>query len=126
MIDIHSHLLPKLDDGPTSVDESVAMARLAVADGIEHVFCTPHHHWTRLASSELKQRVDKMQRILDQEKIKLQLHVGNEIHLFNSTLDDMCCGEVTSLAASSYLLVEPQFYYYGRAIRRAGTHTNVG
>jgi len=42
MVDIHHHLLPGLDDGADSMETSVAMARLAVAEGITHVVCTPH------------------------------------------------------------------------------------
>ncbi len=42
MIDIHCHILPKVDDGPTSWDTSLEMCRMAVADGIEHIVATPH------------------------------------------------------------------------------------
>lgn len=42
MIDIHCHILPNLDDGARSMDESVAMARLAAADGISRIVATPH------------------------------------------------------------------------------------
>ena len=42
MIDIHHHLLSGLDDGATSLDISLEMARIAVAEGITHVVCTPH------------------------------------------------------------------------------------
>ena len=42
MVDIHHHLLPGLDDGADSMETSVEMARLAVAEGITHVVCTPH------------------------------------------------------------------------------------
>lgn len=42
MYDIHCHLLPGLDDGPDTVEQSMAMAEAAIADGITHVVCTPH------------------------------------------------------------------------------------
>lgn len=42
MIDLHCHLLPGIDDGARHVDEALAMARLAVADGITHAVLTPH------------------------------------------------------------------------------------
>jgi protein-tyrosine phosphatase len=42
MIDIHCHLLPGIDDGPSSLDEAMAMAESAIADGVTHVVCTPH------------------------------------------------------------------------------------
>lgn len=42
MIDLHNHLLPGLDDGPAAMDEALALARLALADGVTHLLCTPH------------------------------------------------------------------------------------
>src|SRR5213596_552798 len=42
MIDLHCHILPGLDDGPATIEESVAMAESAIADGITHVVATPH------------------------------------------------------------------------------------
>ncbi|MGB2836360.1 MAG: CpsB/CapC family capsule biosynthesis tyrosine phosphatase, partial [Candidatus Sulfotelmatobacter sp.] len=42
MVDIHSHILPEVDDGPKSWETSVAMCRMAAADGITHQVATPH------------------------------------------------------------------------------------
>ena len=42
MVDVHCHILPGVDDGPDSMDESLAMAECAIADGITHVVATPH------------------------------------------------------------------------------------
>jgi protein-tyrosine phosphatase len=44
MLDLHCHILPGVDDGAASLDESLAMARFCVADGITHVVATPHCH----------------------------------------------------------------------------------
>ena len=42
MIDLHCHILSGLDDGAKSVEDSLAMAEMAIADGITHVVATPH------------------------------------------------------------------------------------
>jgi len=42
MFDIHSHLIPNVDDGPASLDEALLLCRAAVNDGISHAICTPH------------------------------------------------------------------------------------
>ncbi|HYL83746.1 MAG TPA: CpsB/CapC family capsule biosynthesis tyrosine phosphatase [Candidatus Angelobacter sp.] len=42
MVDLHCHILPGLDDGPNTMEESLAMAETAIADGITHVVATPH------------------------------------------------------------------------------------
>lgn len=43
MIDLHCHILPGLDDGPASLDEAVAMCRIAVSDGVKCIVATPHY-----------------------------------------------------------------------------------
>ena len=50
MVDIHCHILPALDDGAKSLDESVEMAEMAIADGITHVVATPHASMRNSAS----------------------------------------------------------------------------
>ena len=42
MVDLHCHILSGMDDGAKSFEESVAMAEMAIADGITHVVATPH------------------------------------------------------------------------------------
>ena len=44
MIDIHCHKHPGIDDGPEGLDQSIEMARLAIANGITEVVVTPHSH----------------------------------------------------------------------------------
>lgn len=44
MIDLHNHLLPGIDDGAPDLEISLALARVAVQDGITHLVCTPHIH----------------------------------------------------------------------------------
>ena len=42
MIDLHSHILPGLDDGPRSLDESLSIIQFAALDGVEKIAATPH------------------------------------------------------------------------------------
>ena len=42
MIDLHCHILPGIDDGAQNVLDSIALVKLAIADGITHAVCTPH------------------------------------------------------------------------------------
>lgn len=82
-IDVHSHILPSLDDGSTSVHESLDMARRLVGAGYTHIFCTPHvwpvHRQHRPAF--IAQQVDRLQSSIDQENIGLKLFAGAELNL---------------------------------------------
>jgi protein-tyrosine phosphatase len=79
MVDIHCHILPGIDDGPATMEESMAMAESAVADGITHVVATPH------SSSEYHFDFARVRRIRDelQSRIggRLQLATGCDFHL---------------------------------------------
>lgn len=44
MIDLHSHILPGVDDGAQTLEDSLEMARKAISQGITHLMCTPHHN----------------------------------------------------------------------------------
>ena len=82
MIDLHHHLLPGLDDGSKSMEDSVAMAILAAADGITHVVCTPHANGRYTydpAANEAK--LTELRGLLAGEKVALTLGMGCDFHL---------------------------------------------
>jgi protein-tyrosine phosphatase len=71
MVDVHCHILPGLDDGPDSIEESLAMAEAAIDDGITHVVATPH------CNSEYSFDYAYVQRLRD----RLQSEVGDRLKL---------------------------------------------
>ena len=52
MIDLHNHLLPGIDDGSPDIETSIALARIAVEDGITQMVCTPHIHHGRYENTK--------------------------------------------------------------------------
>jgi len=105
VIDIHSHILPEVDDGPKSWETAVAMCRMAAQDGIEQMVATPHandrYFYDREYLSSLLQ--DLQQRIGGTP----QLSLGCDFHL---SLENMQAALVTPekyrIGSSRYLLVE--------------------
>src|SRR5262245_62037679 len=82
MIDIHCHILPKLDDGPESLDESLRMARYFVEDGVSCVVATPHcHRYIHLLRSDIVPRVAELNRELQVAGIPLLILPGSEIQV---------------------------------------------
>jgi protein-tyrosine phosphatase len=81
-IDVHSHLLPGIDDGCKTIEESLACARLMVEAGYTHSFCTPHI-WPSYSNTiqSIPQRVIALQGELDSAGIPLKLIPGGEINL---------------------------------------------
>lgn len=62
MVDIHCHILPGMDDGASSIEESLEMAEMAIADGVTHVVGTPHANGEYKFDPEtIRQRRDELQ-----------------------------------------------------------------
>jgi protein-tyrosine phosphatase len=82
MVDLHSHILPGVDDGAESLDEAMAMARFCVADGIKHVFATPHcHRYVHLLRADVLPRVAELNRAFAEAEIPLTVWPGSEIQV---------------------------------------------
>lgn len=109
MIDLHSHILPGVDDGPATLAESLDIARAAVEDGIEAVAATPHVRDDYPTSPEaMEQGVAELREALAAEGIPLSLHTGGEIALDRVERTEL---ERFALGGGQYVLLE--FPYYG-------------
>lgn len=82
MIDLHSHILPGLDDGARDLDESLGLARAAVADGIRVIAATPHVREDYPTSADAMERgVSELRLALELHAIPLDVLTGGEIAL---------------------------------------------
>jgi protein-tyrosine phosphatase len=108
MIDIHHHLLWGLDDGSKSVEDSVAMARIAVADGITHVVCTPHANEQYAYDPRIvAEKIETLQRTLDDAGIALKLGRGCDFHMsYDNIQEAKASPSRFSINGLGYLLVE--------------------
>lgn len=108
MIDIHCHLLPGLDDGPGTMNESLAMARMAVADGIRGAICTPHWHpliWPNERSA-IAETVNALRSRLQAEAIPLEIWPGSELSLDADLEAGLAGGRLATLNGGSWVLLE--------------------
>ncbi|MGG1551928.1 tyrosine-protein phosphatase [Paenibacillus ferrarius] len=108
MIDIHSHILPGLDDGAYDLDEALLMARQAVSCGIHTMIATPHHMNGRFYNScvQIAQYVKTFQDQLDDCNIPLRVIAGQEIRIYPQLLEALNAGVLSSLGNSRYVLLE--------------------
>lgn len=113
--DIHTHILPEMDDGASSVNEAVKLLREEERQGITDVVLTPHFN---LAEEEIEQFLNRRQQSYSAlcEKIAetgmatgIKLHLGAEVrydpNLIHSNADKLCIGN------TSYILLEPTGNY---------------
>ena len=99
MIDLHCHYLPGIDDGAQTLDEALALARAAVADGITHAVMTPHVHVgvfeNRTASIE--HAVAQLRAALVQHGIALSISAGGEVRIGAELIELLETGELPFL-----------------------------
>ena len=105
MVDIHCHILSGLDDGAESLDMSVAMAEMAIEDGITHIVATPHASPNHEFIPELvRMRRDEIQSRFEG---RLTLATGCDFHLSFENLQDIRLNPSRfTINQNNYLLVE--------------------
>ena len=109
VVDIHSHILPEVDDGSKSWDTSIAMCRMAADDGITHQVATPHandrYHYDR---PYLQSLVDHLQSLIGASP---KLSLGCDFHLSYDNLQDLLANPARyAIASTHYMLVELSNY----------------
>lgn len=107
MIDIHCHILPGLDDGAFSEDESLAMAEIAAAGGIRAICCTPHSGGYPFDT--LVQTYRRFKDAVRERNLPLQLYLGQEIYLgdnMRAQIRALQHGFPVTLNRSVYPLIE--------------------
>ena len=109
MLDLHCHMLPGIDDGATDLEMALAMARMAAADGIRTVACTPHIYpgMYENTAEGIRAAIVAFQAQLDAAGIDLRLVEGADVHLAPDLIQSLRAGRVPTLAGSRYLLLEP-------------------
>lgn len=105
MIDFHCHILPMLDDGSKSWDESLEMARIAASDGIDEIVCTPHYKtgWLVPPASVIAETTRDLQARLCEAGIPVRVHQGTEAGLELLVADKVRRGRIATLGGGSVL-----------------------
>lgn len=111
LTDLHSHILPGVDDGARDLAEAVAMAHAALADGITTLAATPHSLdcLGKITPAELEAGVAELERCLQAQGLPLRVAVGSEVALIAGLPRQIDAGLVVSLNHSRYLMLESPF-----------------
>src|SRR5690625_1128962 len=111
LIDIHTHLIPYVDDGVESYDESIKILNTMIEDGVTDVICTPHYQSsaTRSNLNLMKKNFAILKKKVADNKMNINLHYGNEVRYrkeLNPEYNNL------TLANSNYILLEFNFNTY--------------
>ena len=109
MIDLHTHILPGLDDGSPDLETSVLMAAVAAESGVTHLVATPHSNqrgaFENYASPALQVRFDCLCAAVREAGIPLELSLGMEIFGTGDVLQLLHDGRLLTLGGGRYLLI---------------------
>ncbi len=108
MFDIHTHILPGIDDGAATMEEAVAMARMAAAEGTTAMVATPHTcdgvYNTRKA--DVIDGCRALNEVLVQQGVPVHILPGQEVRLTPELLDLINEDQILTLNNSNFLLIE--------------------
>ena len=113
MIDIHTHILPGVDDGARSLDEAFDMVVMAAGCGVQALVATPHSNhdmgFVNYDSDSLAAKFNQLCKMLKEEHIPIQLFRGMEIWASTDIVEKLSYGKLLTMNGTRYVLVEFAF-----------------
>ncbi|WP_232733218.1 tyrosine-protein phosphatase [Lysinibacillus xylanilyticus] len=108
MIDIHSHILHGVDDGPRTEEESLQMLKRAVKEGITEIISTSHalKPQFHVDYATVVKKLDNLRQLIDHHDLPITLHTGQEVRLNNQIGNLLNDNQLHVLANSKYVLIE--------------------
>ncbi|MDN3425670.1 hypothetical protein QL992_17155 [Microbacterium sp. APC 3898] len=108
MIDTHAHILPGLDDGAETMEQTKRLLEKAVEEQLTGIIATPHafhpNFQTNLAA--LKKQLELVNSYIAQEQLPLKIYSGQECRLSDKLPERLLAGEALTMAGSRYVLLE--------------------
>lgn len=114
--DMHSHILPGLDDGAKTIEETLFVLEEAQRQNVGRIIVTPHFHPEHypLSGTQVRETLQRVQQACAERGISVELYAGQECFYHTGLLKDLEEGKALTLADSRYVLVEfdPQCPYF--------------
>lgn len=113
MTDVHSHILFGVDDGSSSIEESITLLKGLKEVGFNNVILTPHYiegsDYCSSRSNNLE-KYNELKKIIKDKKIGINIYLGNEIFIDDDIIEYIKEGKISSLNDTKYLLIELPFH----------------
>lgn len=113
MTDTHSHILFGIDDGSSSLNESIEILKKMKETGFNNVILTPHYIEGSVFNSNNIDKINRYEMLLEElekQNIDINIYLGNEIFISNNILNNLKRNQIFSINNSKYLLIELPFH----------------
>ncbi len=107
--DLHCHLLPGIDDGSKSIEESIEILRRAEKEGVTEIVLTPHYIENTRYNCNNKNKLElfkKLKKEMSKQDINIKLYLGNENYMSMNFIELLETNEIMTINNSRYLLLE--------------------
>lgn len=107
-IDMHSHILPGIDDGAKDLEEAKEMLRIACDEGIRYIIATPHFHPKRgkAAQENIKKQLELLRKEAKSLDEKMQIFIGHEVYYGQDVPELLSQRQIYTMNLREYVLVE--------------------
>lgn len=111
MIDCHSHILFNIDDGCINIEDSILTIKNLYNLGFDKIVLTPHYiKGSDYLSINKEDKKEELEKRLKEEKINVELFLGNEIYIFDEIIEHLNENKMSSINNSKYILIELPLY----------------
>lgn len=119
MTDIHAHILPGLDDGPETVEESIDMICMAYENGTDRIFAASHGNFYSYTQQEYWEALEYLRMRLKGYQIPVELYPGMELYYDEHLCEKLDHREVIPMNQGSYILLEFDFREHPEQVHQA-------
>ena len=108
MVDFHTHIIPGIDDGSKSVEETFNLIKEAKDAGFDEIISTSHYmeRYYEADESEREVWISSLQKAIDQKNINIKLHIGSEIYLSDNIIELIKNHKASTIGGTNYVLFE--------------------
>lgn len=118
MIDIHTHIIPRIDDGAEDLKCTIQMLKNASSEGIEGIVATPHYciGYGEERYPRIKAKVRMLNMLAERRKINIKIYHGQEVYYTDRIINDYIQNNIGTINDSRYMLIEFDLYKFPKGV----------